>query len=99
MQTPLPEIETIEPAEVPEPLLVIAEAQEVVVPMAPRLPLEVVEVTIEAVRHLEVTHRAVEVTIVLPADLAQEVTAAAVLQEVADLVATEVQEAALEAQV
>lgn len=92
MQTPLPEIETIEPAEVPEPLLVIAEAQEVVVPMAPRLPLEVVEVTIEAVRHLEVT-------IVLPADLAQEVTAAAVLQEVADLVATEVQEAALEAQV
>lgn len=94
----MPEIETTELAEARGLPQIIVATQEAAAPMALRLPLEAVEVTIEAVRHLEVIHRAVELTIVLPADLAQEVTAVAVLQAAADLVGTEVQEAALEAQ-
>tara|TARA_R110002012_G_scaffold56123_2_gene143648 strand:- start:44388 stop:44678 length:291 start_codon:yes stop_codon:yes gene_type:complete len=95
----LPEIEITELAEVLELLQIIAEVPEAAAHMAPRLPQEAVEATIEAVLLPEVIHRAVEVTTVFPVDQVLEGTEAVVLQEAADLAAAiEVQEAALEAQ-
>lgn len=115
MPMQLLEIEIIEQVEVPELRQITTEVQGRTVHMEHRPPQEVVEVTTEVVRlQQEVTEvlaeaqevinpealRQLEIIVVLRAGLALEVTAVVVLQEaVGQVEATEVQEAALEAQV